>query len=433
MNYRECLRNETEQIACFLRENRHEKIAEMFRKCFQNTIETTTRLMDDGTTYVFTGDIPAMWLRDSAAQVHQYLYFCRNNRVLSDLIAGLIKRQLFYVQTDPYANAFNPEENGNGHIADIPLKGRWVFERKYEVDSLCYVLWLSEEFYRNTGRTDIFDGTFLSAAELIIDIFTAEQNHESRSAYRFTRRNCPEHDTIHNDGMGAPVGYTGMTWSGFRPSDDACSYGYLIPSNLFAVSVLRRLCDIAENVFDNAELSARASRLAGEIEEGVKKYGIVDHPEYGRIYAYETDGLGNYVFMDDANVPDLLSLPYFGYCPPDDEIYMNTRRFILSSDNPYFFEGKYLSGLGSPHTPPGYVWHIGLIMQGLTSTDPEERREILDMLEKSDAGTGYMHEGVDSDDPRMFTRPWFSWANSLFSEFVLKELVWSEKAEASDI
>lgn len=399
-----------------------DKLALLFRNCFPNTLATTTRVMDDGTTYVFTGDIPAMWLRDSSAQVHQYLPFCADNQPLSDLIAGLIRRQVFYVLKDPYANAYNPEENGAGHTTDRPLQGKWVFERKYEVDSLCYVLQLSELFYEKTGRTDIFDENYRLAANLIADTFISEQHHGLSSPYRFFRDNTVYHDTIHNDGLGAPVAYTGMTWSGFRPSDDACTYGYLIPSNLFAVTVLRKLVPIAKTVLNDGSLAAKAGKLADEIEEGVKKYGIVDHPKYGKMYAYETDGMGNYVFMDDANVPSLIALPYIGYCAPDDEIYLNTRRFLLSEDNPYYFKGKKLAGLGSPHTPKGYVWHIGLTLQGLTATDPAERERMLSMLESSDAGTGYMHEGVNADDPTQYTREWFAWSNSIFSELVLRSL-----------
>ncbi len=405
-----------------LRAEGRDKLALLFQNCFPNTLETTTRLMEDGTTYIFTGDIPAMWLRDSSAQVHQYLPFCAQDPDLSDLIAGLIRRQLFYVLTDPYANAFNPEENGNGHTDDRPLQKKWVFERKYEVDSLCYVLQLSELFYEKTGRTDIFDDTFRRAAELITDTFIAEQHHGESSPYRFFRTGCADHDTIHNNGLGAPVAVTGMTWSGFRPSDDACTYGYLIPSNLFAVTVLRRLVPIAEKILGAPALAGKAKKLADEISEGVRTYGIVDHPKYGKMYAYETDGMGNYVFMDDANVPSLIALPYIGFCEPDDEIYLNTRRFILSEDNPYYFRGKEISGLGSPHTPKGYVWHIGLTLQGLTAVDPEERKRMLSMLENSDAGTGFMHEGVCADNPMKFTRPWFAWSNSIFSELVLKDL-----------
>ena len=266
---------------------------------------------------------------------------------------------------------------------------------------------------------DIFDEEFFKSVNIIVDLFVTEQNHFEKSPYRFFRNTDRYDDTIHNNGMGAEVKYTGMTWSGFRPSDDACVYGYLIPSNLFAVTVLRKLLKLPKEILNDKMLIEKATKLADEIEGGIQKYGIVEHPKYGKIYAYETDGMGNFVFMDDANVPSLIALPYIGCCDIDDEIYQNTRKFVLSEDNPYYFEGKEISGLGSPHTPKGFVWHIGLSLQGLTSNDKEERLKILRMLEKSDGDTGFMHEGVNSDNTKEFTRPWFAWSNSIFSEFLL--------------
>src|SRR5699024_210654 len=226
-------------------------------------------------------------------------------------------------------------------------------------------------------------------------------------------------DTLSHDGQGAPVTYTGMTWSGFRPSDDACKYGYLIPANMFAAVVLKQLQEIATEIFNDSELAKQASDLAAEIDQGIQKYGKVEHPEYGTIYAYETDGLGNYNLMDDANVPSLLSMPYLGYCDIHDEIYQNTRKFLLSTSNPYYYEGKAAKGIGSPHTPEHYIWHIALAIQGMTAQTAEEKNEILALFKTTDAGENLMHEGFHVDDPKQYTRPWFSWANSMFSEFIL--------------
>lgn len=419
MNYKNYVQKEIDEVCKKLKDKGEEKLVKLFENCFPNTLETTTEISDEKSTYIFTGDIPAMWLRDSSAQVHQYLPFCKSNEKLSNLIAGLIKRQVFYVQKDSYANAFNKEENDHGHTDDLPRKNAWVYERKYEIDSLCYVISLATDFYNVTGRTDIFDEEFFKSVNIIVDLFVTEQNHFEKSPYRFFRNTDRYDDTIHNNGMGAEVKYTGMTWSGFRPSDDACVYGYLIPSNLFAVTALRKLLKLPKEILNDKMLIEKATKLADEIEGGIQKYGIVEHPKYGKIYAYETDGMGNFVFMDDANVPSLIALPYIGCCDIDDEIYQNTRKFVLSEDNPYYFEGKEISGLGSPHTPKGFVWHIGLSLQGLTSNDKEERLKILRMLEKSDGDTGFMHEGVNSDNTKEFTRPWFAWSNSIFSEFLL--------------
>ena len=419
---KDILAPEIDRVCGILERNGERKLSALFRNCYPNTFETTTKRMEDGTTYIFTGDIPAMWLRDSTAQVHQILPLTAESSDAADVIEGLIRRQFQYVLYDPYANAFNETENGNGHIKDLPLQKPMIWERKYEVDSLCFVLWLCAEFRQYSGRTAFLtDGTYLRVLRTILDLWKTEQRHGEESPYLFIRPNARrQSDTLSHDGKGAPVAYTGMTWSGFRPSDDSCVYGYLIPSNLFAITVLRASAQIAQNDLGDPDLSSEMNKLADQIENGVRQYGIIDHPKYGKIYAYETDGYGNYVLMDDSNVPSLISLPYFGYCDAVDPIYQNTRRFILSEDNPYYYTGKVIRGTGSPHTPEGYVWHIGLSLQGLTSIDPQERMQVLRMLECSDADTGYMHEGVCADDPTQFTRPWFAWSNSIFSEFVLQ-------------
>lgn len=398
------------------------KLAGLFENCYPNTLATTTKILEDGSTFVFTGDIPAMWLRDSSAQVRHYIGAAKESEPLAALIEGLIRRQMFCIQLDPYANAFNEEPNGKCWERDEPLQSPWVWERKYEIDSLCYPFQLAWLLWKATGRIFCFDSAFRDAARTVLALWTCEQNHGENSPYYFIRRNCPATDTLSHGGKGAPVAATGMTWSGFRPSDDACTYGYLIPSNMFASVALGYLAEIFEAVYQDRELAVQAETIRKEIDEGIRKYGIVEHETFGKIYAYETDGMGNYTLMDDANVPSLLSIPYLGWCGPDDEIYRNTRQFVLSSGNPFYYEGTVLKGVGSPHTPPRYVWHIALSMQGLTSGDREEQEALLRMLEGSDADTGFMHEGVFVDDPGQFTRSWFAWSNSLFSEFVLKYL-----------
>lgn len=395
------------------------KLAELFRNCYPNTMDTTVREMEDGTTFVLTGDIPAMWLRDSTAQVRHYLPLAARQQDVSDLIAGLIRRQLAFINIDPYANAFNSAPNNQCWEEDDPRQGPWVWERKYEIDSLCYPIQLAWLFWKTTGRTDIFDQNFFDTMELIVGLWQKEQNHAEDSDYYFIRNTNWERDTLSHNGKGAPCAVTGMTWCGFRPSDDSCVYPYLVPSNMFACVVLGYLAEICRTVANDEALANEAEMLANEIREGIENYGVVDHPKFGKIYAYETDGLGNFVHMDDANVPSLLSIPYLGYCDPEDEVYQNTRRYVLSEENPFYFEGSFAKGVGSPHTPPEYIWHIALSMQGLTSTSREERLQLLDMLENSDAGTGFMHEGFHKDDPSKFTRPWFAWSNSLFSEFVM--------------
>jgi meiotically up-regulated gene 157 (Mug157) protein len=371
----------------------------------------------DGSVFFFFFYIPAMWLRDSSAQVRHYIRGAGEYPEIGDAVEGLLKRQFSCILIDPYANAFNKEANGNGHQNDKTEMSTWVWERKYEIDSLCYPIHLAYDFWRKTGRAGWHDETFRKAARTIVKLWKTEQNHDS-SPYSFERTDCVPTDTLPFDGKGTPLGHTGMTWSGFRPSDDACKYGYLVPSNLFAAKALRELRVIVRELDRDDEFAREAETLSTEILDGVRNYAVVEHGTFGKIYAYETDGLGNYNMMDDANVPSLLSLPYLGCCSADDPVYQNTRRFILSDGNPFYFQGTAAKGIGSPHTPREYIWHIALCMQGLTSADRDEITEIADMIEATDAGTYLMHEGFNVDDPNEFTRPWFAWANSLFSEFV---------------
>lgn len=398
------------------------KAARLFRGCYPNTLSTTVQPGQDGRYFVFTGDIPAMWLRDSSAQVRHYLPIASKYPEIAEVIEGLCRQQTFCILTDPYANAYNNEPNWNCWSVDQTERNAFVYERKYEVDSLCYPIQLAYLFWKETGRTGHFTPEFHVALHNIVNLWKREQNHGQDSAYSFVRTNCPPSDTLPCGGKGSPVAVTGMTWSGFRPSDDACQYGYLVPSNMFAWVVLNYVQEIAEKIYHNATLVSMAAQLQADIKRGIETYAIAEHPQYGPVYAYEVDGLGGVNLMDDANVPSLLSIPYLGYCSADDPIYQNTRRMILSKANPYYYEGTALKGIGSPHTPPEYVWHIALSMQGLTTTDKAEAERLLSLLVSSDGDTGYMHEGVYINDPKKFTRDWFAWSNSLFSEFVLHYL-----------
>ena len=403
----------TQQLGC------QSKAAQLFVNCFPNTLDTTTKILPNENTFVFTGDIPAMWLRDSSSQVRFYLPLLKDEAdpPLADLIEGLIRQQTFCILTDPYANAFNEEPNGRCYRHDKTDMGPYIWERKYEIDSLCYPIELAYNFWKITGRTSHFTPDFHAALQSIYHVWKVEQRHED-SPYRFEREKCPPSDTLPNGGLGTPTAYTGMTWSGFRPSDDACQYGYLIPSNMFAACCLSYAAEIAETIYHDAPLAQSMTALQEEIRNGIETYGIVEHPDFGHVYAYEVDGMGHYNLMDDANVPSLLSIPYLGYKPKDDEVYQNTRRMILSKANPYYYEGNVLKGIGSPHTPPRHVWPISLAMQGLTSLSATEREEVLAMLSLSDGGTLYMHEGVHVDDPSLYTRSWFAWANSMVSGFI---------------
>lgn len=392
------------------------KLQNLYRRCALSTAETALRPQEDGTVFVLTGDIPAMWLRDSAAQVTHYLTSAHLPEV-GALIEGVIRRQLMYIAIDPYTNAFNPEPNGAGWAEDLPDHGPWAHERKYEVDSLCYPIRLLYLYWKRTGREELIREKLEETARIILTVWRTEQHHAEQSPYWFVRPsdNPP---CLPCEGKGNPVAYTGMTWSGFRPSDDPCNYGYLTASNMFAVVVLGYLAEMLRAVCGNEALAAECEALRAELDEAIRRYCIVEHPVHGPIYACETDGMGHYSMIDDANIPSLLSIPYIGYADASDEVYQNTRRYLLSHENPYYFEGKYARGIGSSHTPDGYVWHMALVMQGLTALTREEKREMLDMVTATDADTGYLHEGFHVDDPKQFTREWFTWPCSLFAEFV---------------
>lgn len=405
----------------------NEKQKKMFSNCFLSTLNTTTTMTDDNTTFIFTGDIPAMWLRDSSAQVRHYIPFAKADPYLQRAIEGLIRRQVNYIHIDPYANAFNEEPDNSGFSDDVTLQNPWVWERKYEIDSLCYPISLAWQYWKETEISSIFDENFRKAVDLILDLWSTEQNHPTQSKYSFMRSNAPESDTLTNGGKGSPVKETGLTWSGFRPSDDACRYGYLIPSNMFAVVVLRYIGNICESIWKDESLYQKAKHLEETIDAAIHKYGIIKHPEYGSIYAYEVDGFGNYILMDDANVPSLLSIPYLGYTTCDDPIYQNTRRFILSKDNPFFYTGTYAKGIGSPHTPDGNIWPIGLAMQGLTASSADEMDQMIGLLVSTDGNTGAIHESFHPDNPDTFTRSWFAWADSLFAELIIKRYYNTER------
>ncbi|WP_241681277.1 glycoside hydrolase family 125 protein [Pseudactinotalea terrae] len=394
-------------------------ITRIFAEAMARTLRDAFVHVEGEDVFVLTGDIPAMWLRDSAAQVRPYLPLAADDDALADLLVSLVRRQVRAVLLDPYANAFNASPNGAGHVDDDTQMHPSVWERKYEIDSLAFPLQLAHLLWRATGRTDHLDSEFTRAAELIITTWRVEQDHADRSPYRFQRHDGPPSDTLTHEGMGAPVGRTGMSWSAFRPSDDACELHYNVPGNLFAAAALGDLATLAQTVLDDPKLAARARELAAEITVGVNEWGVVEHPVHGRIYAYEVDGLGHAVLMDDANMPSLLSLPLTGGHALDDELYLRTRAFVLSADNPSHVSGADVTGMGSPHTPQGYVWPIAFAVEGLTTTDEADKRRILDLLARTHAGTFRMHESFDVDDPGTFTREWFSWADSMFCELVL--------------
>lgn len=400
------------------------KLRAMFVNCFPNTLDTTVRFkMKDGQpdTFVITGDIDAMWLRDSSAQVWPYLSLCKNDKQLQQLIAGLIRRQADCILIDPYANAFNESATGSQWKSDFTQHMiDNLHERKWEIDSLCYPIRIAYYYWLLTGDASVFTDTWHQAMELVVKTFREQQRKDGLGPYSFQRSSPRASDGQIIDGYGARVNPVGLIYSAFRPSDDATQYGFLVPSNMFAVTSLRQLAKIEREVRHNDAFAVQCEEFADEVDAALRRYAIVQHPKYGAIYAFEVDGFGNHYMMDDANVPSLLALPYLGYCDASDAVYQNTRRFVWSEDNPYFFRGKAGEGIGGPHCGYDKPWPMSMAIKGLTSNDPAEIRECLRQLRNTDGGTGFMHESFHKDNAEQFSRSWFAWANTLFGELVVK-------------
>lgn len=390
-------------------------------QALERTLAETITWGEDDTAFVITGDIPAMWLRDSTTQMLPYLRFVGDSRELADLLGAVVRRQLRCIVHDPYANSFNLAPTGAHHDPRDLCTDPLVWEEKYEVDSLAYPVILAHRLLRLAGREDlrahVLDEVAHRALRTVVAHWELETDHEGRSSYRFVRDLGIPTETLDRDGRGTPVAVTGMTWSGFRPSDDACTYGYNVPANLLASQALLAVADLARTGFGDLELAAAADALRERLLDAVARHGVVEH-EGRRVYAYEVDGLGGELLMDDANMPSLLSLPLDAPSVHDPEITAATRELVLSPENPYYFSGSVASGVGSPHTLPEHVWPIAFAVEGLTGT-PERAREILDLLLRTDAGTDRMHESFHVDDPTSFSRDWFSWADSMLCELAL--------------
>jgi meiotically up-regulated gene 157 (Mug157) protein len=400
--------------------------AERVRSSFVTLFEDAMTLLEDGTIFVSTGDIPAMWIRDSTWQLRPLLAATGQTGESERIIAAVSKRQAKYLLIDPYANAFNIEANSNCWHQDFEDQSPWVFERKFELDSIAAFFDLALRLYRVTGFTDHLDQVFWQAAESCIGLLECESRHEPES-YRFVRLGNPAHDQLSHDGFGAPFAHTGLVWSGFRPSDDGCQYPFLIPANAHLAVVLGWLTEAAIE-FGRNSLAKRTRQLARALTRAIKKHGIIGQgPD--KKYAYEVDGLGNALEWDDPNVPSLLALPYLGWCGFGDKRYLATRSWILSRHNPMYVSGKYATGLASVHTPARHIWPLALAIQGLTAWSHDEVAACLDLMESIDAGTGRNHESVNVDDPTEFTRPWFSWADMTYAHLALRVHALSQRAD----
>lgn len=416
----------------------NDTLARIFTACFPNTLDKAIQYVNDE-PFVITGDIDAMWLRDSGAQVWPYISLIAQDKNLKNLIKGIINQQLRYLLTDPYANAFRATEGQSEWANDYTNMSPMVHERKWELDSPCYVLRLIYGYWENSkDNLLIKSDLFINALEKVLDIFKEQQRIDgnNKTTYKFGRKTHAMHDTTSNYGYGHPIKPNGMIASMFRPSDDCCLFPFLVPSNFMAQDVLKKTASMMREVWNiegqiimpesgevklHEYLIATAETMADEIGNALKEHAIVQHAEFGNVYAYEVDGFGSHLLQDDANVPSLLSLPYLvSNDIYDEEVYQNTRRMILSKNNPYYFEGKDGCGIGSQHTSLDNIWPMSLIMQALTSKDKTEIEKCLHILVNTTANTYLMHESFNKDNANQYTREWFAWANTLFGELILK-------------
>src|ERR1017187_616508 len=369
----------------------NKELAWMFENCFPNTLDTTVEFeVVNGRpdTYVITGDI---------------------------------NRQTRCILKDPYANAFYKDENkASNWKSDRTEMKPGVHERKWEIDSLCYPIRLAYNYWKATNDRAPQDAPWREAILKTLQTFQEQQRKTGPGPYRFQRRTELQADPLAGGGYGHPAKPVGLICSMFRPSDDATVFPFLVPSNFFAVVSLRQAAELLSRVHNDQESATRCRALADEVEGALRQYAVVIHEKFGRVLPYEIDGYGNYYCIDDGNVPSLLSLPYIDATGPGDPLYLNTRKFVLSDSNPYYCIGKAAQGPGGPHVGRDMIWPLGLIVQGLTSTDDQEVRQCLLTLQKTHAGTGFMHEAFNKDDPSKFTRKWFAWANTIFGELILK-------------
>ncbi len=394
----------------------------LFENCYPNTLDTTIEYEEKNgipDTFVITGDIHAMWLRDSTAQVWPYLQFITEDEKLRKLILGVVNRQTKCVNIDPYANAFNKEATGSEWDKDLTDMNPYLHERKWEIDSLCYTVRLAYGYWKTSGDKSFYTPEFQEAQKKIVKTFIEQQRKTDKGPYSFMRVTEKATDTVPMKGFGYPVKPCGLICSSFRPSDDATIFSYLIPSNYFAVQSLKQMAEMSTKLGKDDAFADQCNSLAKEVSEALKTYATTNHPKYGTIYSFETDAFSNHLLMDDANVPSLISMPYLGCIPASDAVYQNTRKFILSMDNPWYFEGSAGKGVGGPHVGEDMIWPLAIIIQAYTSTDKKEITECLQILKSTHAGTGFMHETFNKNDASNFTRSWFAWANTLFGELII--------------
>ncbi|KAH8731642.1 hypothetical protein GQ44DRAFT_699030 [Phaeosphaeriaceae sp. PMI808] len=421
----------------------------LFQNAYPNTLDTAIKWKGysadnsaEELTFIITGDIDAMWLRDSSNQMQSYLPLLNASNEansIASLYRGVINLQARYLLTSPYCNSFQaPVESGikaapngaaNQDTVFPAYSNNSVFECKYELDSLAAFLQISADYYNATGDFEFFRKfKWIQAVEAVLkvaqDMALATYGNDGavlQSPYTFTRSTTRATETFANDGIGNPVANgTGLIRSGFRPSDDSTIFQFYIPSNMMFSAYLASTAKIMGqlNTGNSASLAQRMLTLSSSLRDAIETHGTVNHPKYGKIYAFEVDGFGSSNIMDDANIPSLLSAPFLGY-RISPETYANTRSLVLSASNSYFMRGPVINAIGGPHQGPGMAWPMASIMRILTSDNDAEIVNELRQIVSSTDGLGLIHESINSFNASKWTRQWFSWANGLFGQMIL--------------
>lgn len=389
---------------------------------YTNTLDTTLYHYvesDHLKTFVITGDIPAMWLRDSTAQVWQYFPLISSSQELKNIFSGLIRKQAELIALDPYANAFYHRPKFGVHKFDLTPMKPGVHERKWELDSLAYHVLLSAQYFNLTQDLDCFDEDWKMSYSLILETLRTQQRKHGHGPYVFDRITTNRVDTLSNRGYGPRYFPTGMIASAFRASDDACVYPFNIPGNFLALKVLTDIQPLLSNLQWTVRLEDTKS-LAEEIKNGLKDWSIHTDSEYGHYLRFEVDGLGNALTIDEPNAPNLSSLAYLGILQLEDPVFVTTHSLMNSEQNPWYFSGKVAQGIGSPHTGKDMIWPMAMILNMFNQTSEIEIEKSLSQLIKSSAATGLLHESFHKDNANIYTRPWFAWCNSLFADVVIK-------------
>ncbi|KAH8879436.1 Six-hairpin glycosidase-like protein [Thozetella sp. PMI_491] len=436
-------------------------LARLFENAFPSTTDTTVKFHTNGTSekeqaeraanprikqgawegphsFIITGDIIAEWLRDSTNQLSPYQPLAKKDKAIYNLVLGAINTQSEYVIESPYCNAFQPPPiaglkvsmNGQDDVVHPAYEPSFVFECKYELDSLGHFLALANDFNDHTGSTEFMNDRWYEALDTVLRVleeqsqstFNPETGMYKRNEYTFQRRTNTGTETLNLNGVGNPLNNgTGLVRSAFRPSDDATILGFFIPANAMMAVELKRLSSVLRSTGKHRDsvLAQTIDRWSTRIANGIWEHGVVSHRKYGDVFAYEVDGYGSAIIMDDANYPSLLALPLMGFVARDDKTYVNTRKMLLEkTGNPYFLEGVEFKGIGGPHIGLRNAWPMSLLIQAQTSDDDAEILECLGMVLQS-SKLGLVHESVDVNMAASYTRSWFAWANGVFAETIL--------------